>query len=263
MRSTSSKCAMGCADPDRKPPVVWLARAFSTRLLNPAIPAKYFFVSFFHEKRLTRVPGLCLAPAEQRIRARPDRGGHTAILAGLIVGCALYEAHPGDRERIEEALGDCFSYKPYRPRAELLQILAHTAGLMLRVNISFTNISGASSSQAAQRPHHVGLQRIIRLAMGHLLKKIKDLDVSRVRERLPLLATAGLASFLPTSASMLSLTSLSQRLGESEARLAPLLDPLHPKPHASVDEAVCNTSMSDPSTHFLAHTDERIIQPTA
>ncbi|CAJ1342541.1 unnamed protein product, partial [Effrenium voratum] len=44
-------------------------------------------------------------------------------LDGLVV-----ERHPASTwERIEEALGDRFAYKPYRPRAELLQTVAHAA----------------------------------------------------------------------------------------------------------------------------------------
>ena len=50
-------------------------------------------------------------------------------LDGLVV-----ERHPASTwEHIEEALGDRFAYKPYRPRAELLQTVAHAAGLEMHL----------------------------------------------------------------------------------------------------------------------------------
>ncbi|CAJ1392115.1 unnamed protein product, partial [Effrenium voratum] len=50
-------------------------------------------------------------------------------LDGLVV-----ERHPASTwEHIEEALGNRFAYKPYRPRAELLQTVAHAAGLEMHL----------------------------------------------------------------------------------------------------------------------------------
>ena len=50
-------------------------------------------------------------------------------LDGLVV-----ERHPASTwEHIEEALGNRFAYKPYRSRAELLQTVAHAAGLEMHL----------------------------------------------------------------------------------------------------------------------------------
>ncbi|CAJ1341825.1 unnamed protein product, partial [Effrenium voratum] len=54
-------------------------------------------------------------------------------LDGLVV-----ERHPASTwEHIEEALGDRLAYKPYRPRTELLQTVAHAAGLEMLWPASF------------------------------------------------------------------------------------------------------------------------------